>query len=209
VRTKIKTVGDLAATSPKHQEALKAGPDHYRLWERNVADRFKSMPDEEVKSELKKTSHPFAVCFEHWIGDFNMGSGIRNANAFNAKEVFYIGDHKWDRRSAVGVYNYTEVQWIPTIEDFKKLKEKYRIIGIDNIPGKSFSIRHMNWPSNTLMVFGEEGTGLTPAMQELCEMIVEIPMYGSVRSLNCGVASGIVMYDFTEKFEKHIWGNDE
>lgn len=209
MRIKKQTVPNLAEQSPAHQEALAHREDHYRLWERNVADRFKSVPEEDITAELQKTAHPFAVCFEHWIGDFNMGSGIRNANAFNAKEVFYIGDHKWDRRSAVGVYNYTEVQWIPTIEDFKKLKDRYTIVGIDNIPGKSFSIRHMNWPHNTLMVFGEEGTGLTPAMQELCEMIVEIPMYGSVRSLNCGVASGIVMYDFTEKFEKHIWNNDE
>lgn len=209
MRPKIQTVPNLADTSPAHQEALANKDDHYRLWERNVADRFKDLPDEEIREELRNTAHPFAVCFEHWIGDFNMGSGIRNANAFNAKEIFYIGDKKWDRRASVGVYNYTEVQWIPTIEEFKKLKDRYRIVGIDNIPGKSFSIRHMNWPHNTLMVFGEEGTGLTPAMQELCDMIVEIPMYGSVRSLNCGVASGIVMYDFTEKFEKHIWDNDE
>lgn len=209
MRQKIKTFPNLVETSPIHQEAIKKGPEHFQSWHLNVADRFKDSSEEDIKKELRATAHPFAVCFEHWIGDFNMGTGIRNANAFNAKEVFYVGEKKWDRRSAVGTYNYTEVQWIPTIDEFKKLNDKYTIVGIDNIPGKSFSIRHMNWPHNTLMVFGEEGTGLTPAMQELCEMIVEIPMYGSVRSFNCGVASGIVMHDFTEKFEKYIWNNDE
>jgi len=58
-----------------------------------------------------------------------------------------------------------------------------------------------NFAPNTLFVFGEEGVGLTPAMQDMCEDIVEIPMYGSVRSLNCGVASGIVMYSFMESIK--------
>lgn len=197
MREKLRTKPDLSQSSPAHQEEI-----DYRRWERNVADRFKDKSEVDIKAELQATAHPFAVCFEHWIGDFNMGSGIRNANAFNVNEVFYLGDKKWDRRAAVGVYNYTEVKWIPTMEEFLSLQDKYVIIGIDNIPGRSVSINDYRWPRNTLMVFGEEGTGLTPAMQAFCRDIVEIPMFGSVRSLNCGVASGIVMYDYVSKLER-------
>jgi tRNA G18 (ribose-2'-O)-methylase SpoU len=67
------------------------------------------------------------------------------------------------------------------------------------VPG-SIDISKHPWQRNTLLIFGEEGTGLTPAMQDLCEVIVEIPMFGSVRSLNCGTASGIVMYDIVATF---------
>jgi tRNA G18 (ribose-2'-O)-methylase SpoU len=207
MRPKIKTQPDLLPISPAHQAAVN-DEDHFRLWERNVADRYKNSTVEEVKADLQATAHPFAVCFEHWIGDFNMGSGIRNANAFNAQEVFYLGEKKWDRRAAVGVHNYTEVQWLATIDDLIKLKERYVIVGVDNVPG-SCSIRHYHWPKPTLMVFGEEGVGLTPTVQAICRDIVEIPMFGSVRSLNCGVASGIVMYDFVEKLDAHIRNNDE
>lgn len=195
-KLKLRTQGDLSLDSPMHQQAI--ADDDFRSWQRNVADPLKTMTEEEIRQHLKETAHPFAVCFEHWIGDFNLGTGIRNANAFNAKEVFYLGDKKWDRRAAVGVHNYTEVQWIPTLEDFIKLKEKYVIVGIDNIAG-SVSIHQHRWVPNTLMVFGEEGAGLTPGMQKLCQAMVEIPMFGSVRSLNCGTASGIVMYDYVEK----------
>jgi tRNA G18 (ribose-2'-O)-methylase SpoU len=177
------------------------GPDHYRLWENNVNDSFKGKTEEHIREVLQASASPFAVCFEHWIGDFNMGSGIRNANGFNAREVFYLGDKKWDKRSAVGVYNYTPVQWLPTLEDFKKLKERYHIIGIDNVPG-SVSMTDFQWEPETLLVFGEEGAGLTPGIQELCEEILYIPMFGSVRSFNCGVASGITMYDFITKVRK-------
>lgn len=198
MRQKIRTTPNLIESSERHQEAIRQGDSYYQ-GSQNVIDQYKGKSEEEIKNELQKTAHPFAVCFEHWIGDFNMSTGIRNANAFNAKEVFYLGDKKWDRRGAVGTHNYTNVQWLPTIDDFKKLAERYVIVGVDNIPGRSFGVRHYNWAPNTLMVFGEEGVGLTPAMQDFCRDIVEIEMYGSVRSFNCGVASGIAMYDYTYK----------
>jgi tRNA G18 (ribose-2'-O)-methylase SpoU len=171
------------------------------MWQRNVTDAFKEKTEEEISASLQATAHPFAVCFEHWTGDFNMATGVRNANGFNAREVFYVGDKKWDRRAAVGVHNYTEVQWIPTIEEFKKLKDRYVIVGIDNVPG-SVSLSSYQFVKDTLFVFGEEGVGLTPTMQSFCKDIVEIPMYGSVRSLNCGVASGIIMHEFVSRMTK-------
>jgi len=201
MRQKTKTIPNLAENSHAHQDAIALGNDHFKLWERNVTDDFKDKSEEEIKTTLKKSAHPFAVCFENWIGDFNLGTGIRNANAFNAEEVFYVGNKKWDRRSAVGVYNYTNVQWVPTIEDFVKLQEKYVIVGIDNVPG-SISLSTYNYPLPCLLVFGEEGVGLTPAMQSLCKDILHIDMYGSVRSLNCGTASGIAMYDLVGKIKK-------
>jgi len=204
MRQKIRTQGDLSATSPAHQEAKALGEEHYRRWSRNVADKFKDLSEAEIKETLQKTGFPFAVCFEHWIGDFNMGTGIRNANAFNAKEVFYVGDKKWDRRSAVGVHNYTEVQWMSTLDEFKKLQERYVIVGLDNVPG-SVPLSTYHWAPNTLMVFGEEGTGLTPGMQSLCKDIVHIEMFGTVRSLNCGTASGIAMYHYID-YQKRLQG---
>lgn len=197
-KQKIKTNPDMALNSPRHQEVMNESTDRFRLWQRNVADRFKSMPDEEVKAELQRTANPFAVCFENWTGDFNIATGIRSANAFNAKAVYYVGNKKWDRRGAVGVHNYTDVIFIPTIEDLIELKKQYTFVGVDNVPG-SKSIDNHIWKENSLLIFGEEGTGLTPTMQTLCDVIVEIPMYGSVRSLNCATAAGIVMYSFVSE----------
>lgn len=199
MRTKIRTSPDWSAGVPEHQEALANGNDHFRAWSQNVEDRFKGKSNEEIRETLQQTANPFAVCFEHWIGDFNMGTGIRNANAFNAKEVFYIGDKRWDRRAAVGVHNYTDVQWVPTVNDFLSLKDRYTFIGVDNVPG-SVPLYNFQWPRNAIMIFGEEGVGLTPEMQKRCDAIVAIEMFGSVRSLNCGVASGIVMFDYLCKW---------
>ena len=208
MRPKISTTPNLAATSPAHQAAITEGDKHFGAWQHNVADRFKSMEVEDIKKELRETANPFAICMEHLIGDFNFGTVVRNANAFNAREVFYLGDKKWDKRAAVGTFNYTDVTWLPTVEDFVKLRDQYVIIGVDNVPG-SVPVSSYSFSENTLLVLGEEGVGLTPAMQSMCRNIVHIEQYGSVRSLNVGTASGIIMHEFMRqmknKYSDSMW----
>lgn len=199
MREKIKTIPNLAAESPQHLSVHEKS--NLRDWEKNVADHFKGQTDQEIHDALQATANPFAVCFEQWNGDFNMGTGIRNANAFNAKEVFYVGNKKWDRRGAVGVYNYTPVQWLSTVDELAKLKDKYVFVGVDNIAG-SVPLSTYRFQPNTLLIFGEEGLGLTPGMQSLCSNLVAIEQYGSVRSLNCGVASGIIMHEFVRQMKQ-------
>ncbi len=193
------TKPNLADSSSLHQQAIAAGPDHFRAWEYNVADHFKSKTVEEIRNALKETAFPFAVCMENWVSDFNQSSLIRNANGFNAKEVFYLGVKKWDKRGACGSFNYTDVNFLSTIDELIKLKERYVFIGVDNVVG-SVPLNTYSWPKNALMILGSEGTGLTPTVQELCQDLVSIPMFGSVRSFNCASSAGIVMYDYVSKF---------
>lgn len=196
---RVRTKPDLAVGSEKHEKAI-AEKDHYS-WQYNVQDHFKSCSQEDIKKALEETAPPLAVCFEHWTYDFNISTGIRNANAFNVKEVFYVGDKRWDRRGAQGVYFYTPVTWLSTVNELREMKKDYVFVGVDNIPETTHSIMDHNWSRNTMMIFGEESAGLTPGMVGLCDYVVSIPMYGSVRSLNCGTASGIALYEYRRYFE--------
>ncbi len=202
---KVKTVPDLSDNSPLHKEAIKQGRQHFVDAQKfNVIDKFKPLSVETIKAKLAETAFPFAVCMENWLGDLNFGSLIRNANAFNAKEIFYVGTRRFDKRGAQGTYHYKDVKFLTSIDDLKDLKRRYRFIGIDNIPG-AVSLNNYSWFPNSrrdlppLLIFGEEGCGLTSDMQYLCEEIVQIEMYGSVRSLNAGTASGIIMYSITSQ----------
>jgi len=181
------------------EEQKEINIERWGLWQRNVQDRFKDTPTEDIKSEMKRTSFPFSVCFENWQGDFNMATGIRNANAFNTREVFYLGNRKFDKRGAVGTYHYLDVTHLSSLEELRSMKDRYTLVGIDNVVG-SVPITNYKYPENPMFIFGEEGVGITADTLSLCTDIVEIPMYGSVRSLNCGTSSGIVMYDYTSKF---------
>jgi tRNA G18 (ribose-2'-O)-methylase SpoU len=196
-KLKVRTRPDLSINSPLHQDALINDKD-FTAWQFNVADRFKSKTVEEIKQELRATAHPFAVCMENWTSDFNFSSLVRNANAFNAQTVYYLGDKKVDRRGMLGCQNYTDVTFISTIDDLIKLKDRYVFIGVDNIDG-AVPISSYTPVPNTLFFFGSEGTGLTPALQKMCDQLIYIEQFGSVRSLNAAVASGIVMHDFVEK----------
>ena len=195
---KKRTVPDLSINSPDHQAAIASGNEQYTAWQYNVADHFKGNSVAEIRQALKDNAHPFAVAMENWTSDFNFSSLVRNANGFNAKEVFYIGDKKVDRRGMTGTHNYTDVKWIETIEDFLSLKNDYVFVAIDNVPG-SVSLIEYNWAPNSLMIFGSEGTGLTKEMISYCKDIVHIPMMGSVRRFNAACSSAIVMYDYISK----------
>lgn len=167
--------------------------------ERNVRDSLKGIPTDEIRRILKDKAFPYAVLMEQWLGDFNVSTLVRNANAFGAQEVFYLGKKKWDRRGAVGTHHYIDVNHLATIEDLQPLREKYpTFIGVDNVKGAK-SMVDFEWPKDSLLIFGEESQGITNSVLEMCDHIVFIPQYGSVRSLNAGTASGIAMYDLTNK----------
>lgn len=172
-------------------------------WMYNVIDEYKGLPVEEIKAKLAAKAFPFAVLMENWQGDYNIGQCIRNANAFGAKEVFYIGRKRYDRRGAVGTYNYTEVRYLSSAEELAALKKQYIFIGIDNING-SVPIENHRHQDNSLFVFGEEGYGLTSETVKLCDCLLSITQYGSVRSLNAGCASGIVMFDYVNKYRNIV-----
>jgi len=181
--------------------------EKWSFWKRNVTDRFKDSSVEEIKEALEETAFDYAVLMEHWNGDFNISTMVRNANAFNAKEVFYIGKKRWDRRGAVGTHHYTPLRHINALEDVLSLKKRYTFVALDNNVEKYnvMKLDEFDWnrlEKPPLMIFGEEGEGVTSTLMEWSDYVVEIPQYGSVRSLNVGTSSGIVMHDYVNKTRK-------
>ena len=175
--------------------------DRWRLWTRNVVDRYKDWSTESIRRDLQRTANPFAVCMEHWQGDFNISTLIRNANAFNAEKVFYLGKKRFDRRGTVGTHHYVDLVYLDGgIPDLVELKNRYTFIGIDNNISKTHKLHEFDWnvlEKPPLMFFGEEGTGLTDEVLNLCDYRIEIEQYGSVRSLNVGTSSGLVLYELS------------
>lgn len=200
MKPKTKTTPDLSLTSPSHAEAVKLGKDHFLQDNRAVIDEFKNLSNEQIKNRLQETAFPYAVCIESWTGNLNISTVIRNANAFNAREVFYLGAKRFDRRGMQGANNYIDITFLPTVDDLIALKSKYTFVGIDNNLQRAIPLAKHTWIKNTMVIFGAEDVGLTPEVQDLCNDIVYIPQFGSVRSVNCAVASGIIMNDMVTKY---------
>lgn len=177
-------------------------PESAPMQRRNVSDFYKYWTTEAILADLDEKRHNFSILCANVIGDFNIGSCIRSANAFLAKEIIIYGRKKYDRRSTVGTHLYSHLKHVKEL-DLDKLKEitsNYYMVGIDNIEN-SKPIESYIWPrdKHVLMCFGEENAGLPKEILDLCHEVIYISQYGSVRSLNVGVACGISCYDYVVK----------
>ncbi len=162
---------------------------------RNVSDRYRYWSVEAIVADLDTRRHPFHVAIENWSSDMNIGTVVRNANAFNAAGVHIIGHRRWNRRGAMVTDRYLHVHHHRDIDAFVAWAGDagLDVIGIDNLEG-SVPIEDHPLPEVCALLFGQEGPGLSQAAREIATAICSITMFGSTRSINAGVASGIAMY---------------
>ena len=162
---------------------------------RNVLDHYRYWTVDAIVADLDMRRHPFHVAIENWEHDFNIGTVVRNANAFGAAGVHIVGPHRWDRRGAMSTHRYLHVHHHPDVNALIAwaAEAAVSIVAIDNVP-EAIPIESASLPRDCVMLFGQEGPGLTPAAIAAASMTCEITQYGSTRSLNAGVASGIAMY---------------
>lgn len=165
----------------------------------NVQNKYKNWAVDLIREDVQKKTLPYAVCMINFEHDFNIGTLIRNANAFGAKEVFYLSDKKrWDRRGAVGTQNYTNITYLRSLEELYDLSNRYVFVAVEQC-GNSIPLSTYKWDKSSLIIFGSESEGLSDEILENVDYKIEIPMMGSVRSLNVGTASGIVLHDYMIK----------
>ena len=162
---------------------------------RNVVDRFRYWSLEAIVAELDTRRHSFAVAIENWQHDLNIGTVVRTANAFLAREVIIVGRRRWNRRGAMVTDRYQHVRYVPDAGELAgyAANEGYEVVGIDNLPG-SVPLEAFPLPANALLLFGQEGTGLTGEARAAASVVCSIAQYGSTRSINAGVAAGIAMH---------------
>ena len=167
---------------------------------RNVVDRYRYWRREAVVSDLDARRHPFHVGIENWQHDMNIGAVVRNANAFLAAEVHIVGRRRWNRRGAMVTDRYQHVRHHEDLDGFAAwaAAAELPLIGVDLLPG-SQPLPTADLPVRCLLLFGQEGPGLSEAAQAVCEQVLHIPQYGSTRSINAGVASGIAMYEWVRR----------
>ena len=167
---------------------------------RNVVDKYRGLTVSEIKSDLNKSRHSFHIAVENFQHDFNIGTIARNANAFNAAGIHIIGKKHWNRRGAMKTEAYMNVFHHKTVADFISwVKENGLIlIAIDNQKG-SRNLQDSELPKKSVLVFGNESDGLSKEMIKACKQMIAIEQFGSTRSVNVGVASGILMYEFVRR----------
>lgn len=167
---------------------------------RNVIDRFRYWTLEAIVADLDSRRHRFHVAIENWQHDFNIGSIVRTANAFAAAEVHIVGKRRWNRRGAMVTDRYQHVRHHADAAEFAQwaAQERLEMIGIDNVEG-SRPIERAELPALCVLVFGQEGPGLSGPMSQLCSSTLSIAQFGSTRSINAGAAAAIAMHTWVRQ----------
>lgn len=187
-------LGDWPADERYDPELLEHGD------RRNVVDAYRYWRRERIVADLDTRRHPFQVAIENLQHDHNIGTVVRTANAFGAAAVHIVGRRRWNRRGAMVTDRYQHVSHHPTIEEFVAwaVAERLPVIGIDNLPG-SRRLETVVLPRRCVLLFGQEGPGLSAPAREACEQVCSISQYGSTRSLNAGVAAGVAMHTWVRQ----------
>lgn len=169
---------------------------------RNVTDRYRYWTVDAIVADLDERRHPYHVAIENWTSDLNIGTVVRNANAFLAASVHIVGRRRWNRRGAMVTDRYQHVVHHDDIEDLAAWARQAAlpIIGIDNLPG-STPLETTDLPRACVLLFGQEGPGLSTAARDSCTAVCSIRQLGSTRSINAGVASGVAMHTWLRQHD--------
>ena len=167
----------------------------------NVIDKFKHVPESDIVRELDAADHGLIIALENTERDFNMGTIVRSANAFGVRRVIVIGRRQWNKRGAMATDKYLHVEYLPTTAEFvERMREEGRsIVAIDNVPG-SVKLAQTELPRDAVLVFGQEGPGISEELIEAADVIVAIEQFGSTRSINVGAAATVAMYAWLQRY---------
>ncbi len=216
--------GDSAESHPLHEVGVGPWPGGPQVWprvgsgpdaplderydpelladgdRRNVADHFRYWKLEAIVAELDTRRHSFHVAIENWGHDFNIGSVVRTANAFAAGTVHIVGRRRWNKRGAMVTDRYQHVLHHPEVDDLLEWAAERRlpILGIDNVPG-SIPIEGYKFPRDCILLFGQEGPGLSMRAREASRDILHMTQFGSTRSINAGAAGAIAMHAWIQQ----------
>lgn len=187
---------------------------------RNVTDFYKGKTDDEIRTALDMQRGEMISIMQNLSHDFNKASAVRNSNAFGMRKLIFLnpenpaipdskeGIKKWDRRGSLGTQNYEHIEHHRIIDYpaiFEQLhQEGYTIYAIDNTPGYNpQSLYDMQFPAKSAFLFGEEKLGLADDLIAAADEMVYIPQYGSVRSINVGVAHGVIAAFYASQHQPH------
>lgn len=175
---------------PRYDQELLREGDH-----RNVVDAYRYWSLDAIVADLDRRRHAFHVAIENFEHDMNIGTVVRTANAFLAKEVHIIGRKRWNRRGAMVTDRYQHIRHHASAVHFAQWAEQEGlcVVAIDNTPG-SVALETAQLPRRCALLFGQEGPGVSAAAQEVATMTCSIAQFGSTRSINAGVAAGIAMH---------------
>ncbi len=161
--------------------------------------------DVEAFKGAEKT--PIQIVLDNIRSLNNIGSVFRTADAFRIEKVYLCGitakpPHKDIRKTALGATE--SVAWEyheSTLELIESLNQNgHTTIAIEQVENAAMLHEFdLETSKNYVLVFGNEVKGVSQEVINHCEIVIEIPQFGTKHSLNISVSVGVVVWDFWSK----------
>jgi tRNA G18 (ribose-2'-O)-methylase SpoU len=168
---------------------------------RNVVDAYRYWTREAIVADIDGRRHALHVAIENFGHDANIGSVVRTANAFAVDTVHIVGRRRWNRRGAMVTDRYQRLCHHDSTAELLAFAADagLTVVAVDNVPGAA-RLEQTALPCECLLVFGQEGPGITDDIRAGAAITVSIAQFGSTRSINAGVAAGIAMHAWVRQY---------
>lgn len=173
------------------------------------ADQLRSLQSSDISRQTKKKikKNEIYIVLDNVLDTYNVGSIFRLADAVAAKKIYLCGQSEIPPNHRIKKASINTTEWVDweycetAIEVIKKLKKEIKNIQIIAIEQSSKSIPYEKYEYilPTCLIVGHESDGISKEVLEICDGIVELPMFGVNKSLNVMVSLGIVLYQVIEK----------
>jgi tRNA G18 (ribose-2'-O)-methylase SpoU len=153
----------------------------------------------------------FAVLLDNIRSAMNVGSILRSADGFGFRHVYLCGITTTPESEAVTKTSLGAEDTVPWSyhKDAAKLvqglkREGWRVLALEDdaraasLHEESSRMKQESTKGNVVLIVGSEVTGVDPALLDMCDRILYIPMYGEKRSFNVAVAFGVAAYALHE-----------
>ncbi|UXA18516.1 RNA methyltransferase [Mycobacterium sp. SMC-4] len=162
---------------------------------RNVVDAYRYWTREAIVADIDHRRHRLHVAIENFGNDANIGGVVRAANAFAVHTVHIVGRRRWNRRGAMVTDRYQRLRHHDSTAELLAFaaQEGLTVVAVDNVPGAA-RLEQTALPRDCLLIFGQEGPGITEDAKAGAASTVSIAQFGSTRSINAAVAAGIAMH---------------
>jgi tRNA G18 (ribose-2'-O)-methylase SpoU len=162
---------------------------------RNVVDAYRYWTRDAIIADIDGRRHALHVAIENFGNDANIGAVVRTANAFAVDTVHIVGRRRWNRRGAMVTDRYQRLCHHDTTADLVGFAKGagLTVVAVDNVPGAE-RVESAALPRDCLLIFGQEGPGITAEAKAAAALTVSIAQFGSTRSINAAVAAGIAMH---------------
>ena len=152
------------------------------------------------REEYRRGLRPMAIAAWNITKEHNVGSLVRTAHAAAAEELVLVGEREWNVEAARTSELYTSVTQLSDAAAFRRYREEkgWDLVAVE-LDARAVNLFDAEYPERPCFLLGAELGGIPADLLDEAKLVVQIPQWGLVPSLNLAVAGSIVLYDFLGK----------